>query len=75
MRRGDLSHSESILQAMDDIYNVLVTMDFPDAITGGLRRTTDVVRGVLEKTRSDLTLVMRQQELENRISEVLNNRK
>ena len=53
--------------AMDDIYNVLVTMDFPDAITGGLRRTTDMVRGVLERTRSDLTLVMRQKDLENRL--------
>jgi translin len=74
IRRGDLSHSESILEAMDDIYNILVTIDFPDAITGGLRRTTDVVRGVLEKTRSDLTLVIRQQELENRISELLDNR-
>ena len=67
MRRGDLSRGEEILAAMDDIYNVLVTMDFPDAITGGLRRTTDMVRGVLEKTRSDLTLVIRQKDLENRL--------
>jgi len=67
MRQGDLSHGEEILLAMDDIYSVLVTMDFPDAITGGLRRTTDVVRGILEKTRSDLTLVMRQKDLENRL--------
>jgi len=44
-------------------------MDFPDAITGGLRRTTDMVRGVLERTRSDLTLVMRQKELEDRLRE------
>jgi len=69
MRRNDLSQCEELLSAMDDIYGVLVTMDFPDAITGGLRRTTDVVRGVLEKTRSDLTLVMRQEELENRLKE------
>lgn len=69
MRRGDLSRSEELLLVMDDIYNVLVTMDFPDAITGGLRRTTDMVRGVLEKTRSDLTLVMRQKDLENRLEE------
>ncbi len=70
MRGGDLSQGEELLSAMDDIYSVLVTMDFPDAITGGLRRTTDVVRGVLEKTRSDLTLVMRQKELENRLDEI-----
>lgn len=72
LRRGDLSQGEAILEAMDDIYNILVTMDFPDAITGGLRRTTDVVRGVLEKTRSDLTLVMRQHDLEGRIQAILN---
>ena len=67
MRKGDLSRGEELLSAMDDIYNILVTMDFPDAITGGLRRTTDMVRGVLERTRSDLTLVMRQKDLENRL--------
>ena len=67
MRRGDLSRGEELLLAMDDIYSALVTMDFPDAITGGLRRTTDMVRGVLERTRSDLTLVMSQKELETRL--------
>ena len=67
MRRGDLSQGEELLSAMDNIYNILVTMDFPDAITAGLRRTTDMVRGVLERTRSDLTLIMRQKDLENRL--------
>lgn len=67
MRRGDLSRGEELLSAMDDIYNILVTMDFPDAITGGLRHTTDAVRGILEKTRSDLTLVIRQKDLEERL--------
>ena len=73
MRKGDLSSGEELLSAMDDIYNVLVTMDFPDAITGGLRRTTDMVRGVLERTRSDLTLVMRQKDLENRLEKLERN--
>jgi len=73
MRKGDLSRGEELLSAMDDIYNVLVTMDFPDAITGGLRRTTDMVRGVLERTRSDLTLVIRQKELENRLEKLERN--
>jgi len=49
---------------MDNIYGILVTIDFPDAITGGLRRTTDSVRGILEKTRSDLTLILQQNKLE-----------
>jgi translin len=61
------------LSAMDDIYNVLVTMDFPDAITGGLRRTTDMVRGVLERTRSDLTITIRQHELEKRLEKLEKN--
>lgn len=67
LRRNDLSIGESLLQAMDDIYDVLVTMDYPDAMTGGLRRTTDVTRGILEKTRGDLTVAMRQNELEQQM--------
>ena len=67
MRQGDLSRGEELLSVMDDIYSTLVTIDFPDAITGGLRRTTDMVRGVLERTRSDLTLAIRQKELEERL--------
>lgn len=63
MRRGDLDGCEDILASMDDIYNVVVTMDFPDAVTGGLRRTADMVRGVLERTRSDLTMSLRQRDL------------
>jgi len=69
MRKGDLSRGEEFLAAMDDIYNVLVTIDFPDALTGGLRRATDMVRGVLERTRSDLTLAIRQDGLEKRLGE------
>ena len=67
MRRGDLSRGEELLEAMDDIYSILVTIDFPDAITCGLRRTTDMVRGVLERTRSDLTLVISQKDLKDRL--------
>jgi translin len=67
IRRDDLSRVEELLTAMDDIYNILVTMDFPDAITGGLRRTTDMVRGILERTRSDLTLVRQQSKLEKKL--------
>jgi len=70
MRRGDLSSGEELLAAMDDIYNTLVTMDFPDAITGGLRHTTDMVRGVLERTRSDLTLAMGQRGVVDKLDEL-----
>lgn len=58
LRRGQLAGCEAILAAMDDIYSALVTVDFPDAMTGGLRRTTDQSRGILEKTRGDLTMAM-----------------
>lgn len=69
LRAGDVDHCEGILTAMDDIYSVLVTMDYPDAMTGGLRRTTDAVRGILERTRGDLTVSVRQRELEQRLAE------
>ncbi len=57
------SEAERLLQAMDDIYGLLVTVDFPDAITGRLRRITDMVRGVTERTRGDLTTNLQQRQL------------
>jgi translin len=64
VRHGNSERCETVLAAMEDIYSILVTMDFPDALTGGLRRTTDMVRGVLERTRGDLTIAARQEKLE-----------
>jgi translin len=64
LRRGELDGCEELLQSMDDIYSLLVTIDYPDALTGGLRRTTDSTRGILEKTRGDLTLALRQEALQ-----------
>ena len=64
LRHGHSEEAERLLSHMDDIYAVLVTMDFPDAITGGLRRLTDIVRGVNERTRGDMTLSLRQEHLE-----------
>jgi translin len=63
LRRGDVEAGERILAAMDDIYALLVTVDYPDAITGNLRRSTDVARGILEKTRGDLTMALVQNDL------------
>ncbi len=59
MRSGESREAERLLTMMDDIYSLLVTLDYPDAITGNLRRTTDMVRGVTERTRGDLTLSLR----------------
>ncbi len=61
---GDSAEAERLLDQMDAIYDKLVTFDFPDAITGGLRRQTDIVRGVLERTRGDLTTSIREQRLQ-----------
>ncbi len=64
LRHGHSTEAERLLTAMDDIYAILVTMDYPDAITNGLRRLTDIVRGVTEKTRGDMTISLRQEQLE-----------
>ncbi len=69
LREGRVERCEEILEAMDDIYGLLVTIDFHDALTGGLRRTTDMVRGVLERTRGDLTVSLRQRELERKLEQ------
>jgi translin len=63
LRRWKPERAETLLVAMDDIYGLLVTVDYPDAITGGLRRTTDMVRGVLERTRGDLTVALQNRSL------------
>lgn len=70
LRQGQVDRCEPLLAAMDDIYDVLVTIDYPDAMTGGLRRTTDSVRGILEKTRGDLTIAIRQTHLERRLAQL-----
>lgn len=69
LRRDDDSRAEELMRTMDDVYNVMLVMDFPDALTNGLRRTTDQLRGVLERTRGDLTMTMRQRRLERLLTE------
>lgn len=70
LRLGDTLQAEKLLDYMDEIYAILITMDYPDAITGGLRRLTDVARGVTERTRGDLTISLRQYQLEQRLSDL-----
>jgi translin len=69
LRFGKINRCEEILEAMDDIYGLLVTIDYHDALTGGLRRTTDMVRGVLERTRGDFTMSLRHKELEQKLED------
>ena len=69
IRHDHSDEAERLLEAMDDIYSLLVTVDYPDAITGGLRRTTDLVRGVTERTRGDITVSLRQFRLQQALRE------
>ncbi len=70
LRQGYSQEAERLLGCMDDIYSVLVTMDYPDAITNGLRRHTDLVRGIVERTRGDLTISLREQHLESALADL-----
>ena len=67
LRRGELGQSEELLSAMDEIYTLLVAMDYPDAVSGGLRRRTDALRAVLERTRGDVTTTILQTRLQDAI--------
>ena len=63
LRSGYSQEAERLLSYMDEIYSVLVTIDYPDAITNGLRRQTDLARGIIEKTRGDVTFSLRGEDL------------
>ena len=71
LRQGYSGEAERLLSCMDDIYATLVTMDYPDAVTNGLRRQTDIIRGVVERTRGDLTISQREQHLEQLMLKLL----
>ena len=71
LRHGYSQEAERLLTYMDDIYGVLVSMDYPDAITSGLRRQTDVARSIIEKTRGDITFSLRGEHLEQAIGKLI----
>ncbi len=70
LRHGYSAEAERLLGYMDEIYSVLVTMDYPDAITNGLRRQTDLARGIIEKTRGDITFSLRGEYLTQAMSKL-----
>ena len=70
LRSGYSEEAERLLTHMDEIYAVLVTMDYPDAITHGLRRQTDIGRSIIERTRGDITFSLRGEHLEKKIKEL-----
>lgn len=69
MRHGELERCEHLLGAMDDMYYVLVSMDYPDGITFGLRRLTDVARSLIERTRGDYTTSVIQSSLQKALTD------
>jgi translin len=71
LRHGYSQEAERLLGLMDDIYSVLVSIDYPDAITSGLRRQTDVARSIIEKTRGDITFSLRGEHLEQAIGKLI----
>jgi len=68
LRQDNSTEAERLLGHMDDIYSILVTMDYPDAITNGLRRQTDIIRAIIERTRGDVTFSLRGEKLEHSLS-------
>jgi len=68
LRQDNSAEAEHLLENMDDIYSILVTMDYPDAITNGLRRQTDIIRAIIERTRGDVTFSLRGEKLEHSIA-------
>jgi translin len=68
LRAGDLDAAESTLEAMETILELLADLDYPDGMTGGLRRTTDVARALIERSRADLTTTVVQERLRRDLS-------
>jgi len=65
IRADEVSEAERMLKLMEEIFELLMEFDYPDAVLPGMRRRQDMVRRVVEKTRGDLTTAIRQQKLEN----------
>lgn len=63
LRQGYSEEAERLLYCMDEIYALMITLDYPDAVTNGLRRHTDLMRGIVERTRGDMTISLREQQL------------
>jgi len=70
LRRGDFSRCEELLTVMDEIYGILISMDFPELLAHGLRRTTDAVRSIIERTRGDLTVALGQKKLQTKLEDL-----
>lgn len=74
LRHGEVAEAERLLGTMESVYQDLTTFDFPDSLTGGLRRTCDALRAVVERTRSDVTMTVIQKELVEQLRLAAENR-
>ena len=63
MRGGRAEEARRLCDLMEDVYDELVTFDYPDALTSNLRRSVDALRAVLERTQSDIAVTGTQIEL------------
>lgn len=64
IRKESFEKAEIFLDIMENIHAMLMDFDYPDAITRGLRRKTDVSRSIIEKTRGDVVNAIGQKKLE-----------
>ena len=60
--------AETLLSSMDAVVDLLAGLDYPDGMTSGLRRTTDVARSLVERSRADLTASVVQERLRSELA-------
>ena len=70
IRTDDNQRAEEFLEAMESVYQTIMTFDYPNAISLGLRSRSDAARGLVERTRGDLTNALRAGRLEKRMAEL-----
>jgi translin len=70
IRRDEVDEAEKYLEMMDEIYQTIMSFDYPESVTKGLRRRSDQARGAVERTRGDLTNALRQSRLEKRMRQL-----
>ena len=67
LRKGNLEAAEVTFEDMEVVHDLLTALDYPDGMTAGLRRTTDVARALIERSRADLTTTLVQERLRSRL--------
>ena len=68
LRSGRLADAEATFVGMETVHDLLTSLDYPDGMTHGLRRTTDIARSLIERSRADLTTTIVQERLREQLS-------